>query len=200
MTKEEFISELRKKLSGLPEKEIEEGLSFYCEIIDDKIEEGFSEEEAVSGVGSVDEIASQILADIPITKIAKERIRPKRRMRAWEIVLLVLGSPIWISLGIAAVAVILSLYVVLWSVIASLWAVFGALAACGAYGLFYGGNLVIVGGEILSEVAILGLGMVCSGLSIFLFFGCKGATDGIIGLTKKLTLGIKRRIAGRERV
>ena len=60
MTKEEFISELRKKLSGLPEKEIEEGLSFYCEIIDDKIEEGFSEEEAVSGVGSVDEIASQI--------------------------------------------------------------------------------------------------------------------------------------------
>jgi len=47
-----------------------------------------------------------------------------------EIVLLTLGSPIWLSLGIAAVAVILSLYISLWAIIFSLGAVFASFAAC----------------------------------------------------------------------
>ena len=45
MTKKEFLSGLRKKLSGLPQEDSEERLNFYSEIIDDRVEEGLSEEE-----------------------------------------------------------------------------------------------------------------------------------------------------------
>ena len=45
MTKNEFISRLRARLSGLPKDEIRERLAFYGEMIDDRIEEGLSEEE-----------------------------------------------------------------------------------------------------------------------------------------------------------
>ena len=128
MNKQEFLAQLRKGLTGLPKDDIEERLTFYGEMIEDRIEEGLSEEEAISEIGSVGEIAAQTIADTPLAKIAKERIRTKGRLKAWEIVLLVLGSPIWLSLGIAAAAVILALYVSLWSVIVSLWAVFGSLA------------------------------------------------------------------------
>ena len=48
MNKQEFLSQLRKGLAGLPQNDIEERLAFYGEMIDDRIEEGLSEEEAVS--------------------------------------------------------------------------------------------------------------------------------------------------------
>lgn len=190
MSKQEFLVRLRKGLSGLPQDDIEERLMFYSEMIEDQMEEGLSEEEAVSAVGSVDEIAAQVVADIPLAKIAKERIKPKRRLSAGEIVLLALGSPIWLSLGIAAFAVILSLYISLWAVIISLWAVFASLAVC-----FIGGVLACivftVGGNGASGIAMLAAGIVCAGLSIFMFYGCKAATTGTLLLTKKMTIYIK---------
>ena len=159
-------------------------------MIDDRMDDGMSEEEAVSDIGSVDEVASQIIAEIPLLKIAKEKIKPKRKMKAWEIVLLCVGSPIWVSLLVAAVAVILSLYIALWSVIIALWAAFGALVG-GTVGGIAGGILFIVTGNTYSGVAMIGAGLVLAGLSIFAFFGCKAATRGIIVLTKKLALGLK---------
>ena len=80
MTKLQFLLSLHNKLSGLPQNEIEERLNFYSEMIEDRIEDGLSEEEAVSEIGTVDEIAEQIVSDIPLTKIAKEKIKPKRRI------------------------------------------------------------------------------------------------------------------------
>ena len=100
MDKQEFLSKLRAKLFGLPQKELEERLSFYSEMIDDRIEEGLSEETAVKELGTVDVVAGQIIAEIPLSKLVKERIKPKRALNVWEIVLLAIGSPIWLSLMI----------------------------------------------------------------------------------------------------
>ena len=41
----------------------------------------------------------------------------KGKMPAWAIVLLTLGSPVWLSLLISAVAVVISIFVTVWSVI-----------------------------------------------------------------------------------
>jgi uncharacterized membrane protein len=147
-------------------------------MIEDRMEEGLSEEEAVLAVGSVEEIIAQIMADTPPVK------KTKRQMKAWEIVLLVLGSPIWLSLGIAAVSVIFSIYVVLWSVIVSLWAVFGTIVACSFAGVVAGVIFAIVG-KGLAGMAMIGAGIVFAGLSIFVFYGCKAATKGVLLLTKK---------------
>jgi len=197
VTKQEFITELRKKLCGLPEKDIDERIAFYIEMIDDRIEEGSTEADAVADIGSVDEIAAQIIADIPFAKIAKERIRPKKRLRAWEIVLLALGSPIWLSLAIAASAVILSLYVVIWSLAVSLWAIFASFVACAAGGASAGIVFIVVG-SVFNGIAMIGAGIACAGLSIFMFFGSYFATKGIIILTKKIALGIKKCFVKKE--
>ncbi len=190
MNKQEFIIALRKGLSGLPQDEIEERLTFYSEMIDDRIEEGLSEEDAVSAVGSAEEIVNQAVADIPLVKIAKERIKPKRRLKAWEIVLLALGSPIWLSLGIAVAAVILSVYISLWAVIISLWAVFASFIICAAGSVPAGIIFIKNANKISGAVMLLG-GIVCAGLSIFMFFGCKAVTKGTLILTKKIALRIK---------
>ena len=190
MRKQEFLDELQMKLSGLPRKDIEERIAFYSEILDDRIEEGYAEEDAVREIGSVDEIATQIIADTPFSKIAKERIRPKRRLSMGEIMLLTLGSPIWLSLLIAAFAVMLSLYVSLWSVVISLWAVFASLAVC-LIGGVSACVVFIVGGNAASGVAMLATGIVCAGLSIFMFYGCKAVTSGILMLTKKMAIWLK---------
>ena len=135
----------------------------------------------------------QIVAETPLTKIVKEKMRPKRRLQAWEIVLLALGSPVWLSLGLAAAAVILSLYAAVWSVDVSLWAVFAAFGA-GAVG----GVLGLALGSGAARLAMLAVGMILAGLAIFLFFGCKAATKGIWTLTKCAAVWTKHRFLGKE--
>ena len=191
MTKQEFLTALEKQLYGLPTEDREERLGFYGEMIDDRMEEGCAEADAVAAIGPVEEIAAQIIADTPLMKLAKERVKPKRRLRAWEIVLLAVGSPIWLSLGIAALAVVLSVYIVLWSAVVSLWAIFGALAACAPYGLVAGIALAF-GGNGAAGIAVIGAGLVCAGLAILTFFGSNAATKGIVALTKRIPLFIKR--------
>lgn len=197
MTKQEFLCALRKKLSGLPRREVEERLAFYGESIDDRTEEGRTEAQAVSDIGSVDEIAAQVIAEIPLAKIAKERVRPKRRLRAWEIVLLVLGSPVWLPLLAAVLVTGFMLYLVPWILIACVWVVFASLIACAVGGVAIGLFFAFCGYG-LTGLATAGAGIFCAGLAIFLFFGCCAATKGIVLLTKKTVFGMKKCFIGKE--
>ena len=155
MTKLEFLESLEKGLSGLPKNDIDERIAFYSEIIDDRIEEGLSEEDAVSKIGKIDEVISQIIADTPINKLVKEKIKPKRNLRVWEIILLILGSPIWLSLFIAFFAVILSIYVAIWSIVIALWSVFVSVVAC-AFGAVLSGIGFAVGTDGIVGIAMIG--------------------------------------------
>ncbi len=197
MNKLEFLEQLRKALSGLPEDDIDERLTFYSEMIDDKIEDGISEETAVNEIGSIDEIVDQTIEDIPLSKLVKEKITLKKRLKVWEIVLLALGSPIWLSLIIAIIAIVISIYVALWSVIVALWAVFASLAACGLIGII-GGIYFAISSNGFTGLAIVAAGFTCAGLSIFMFFGCKEVTKVILKLTKKLAIHIKNYFIKRE--
>lgn len=191
MTKTEFVLELASKLSLLPWEEIEDRISFYVEMIDDRMEEGVSEEEAVAAIGSVDEIAAQIIAEIPLAKLVKEKIKPKKRLRAWEIVLIVVGSPLWLPLLIAVLAVLLAFYIALWAVVISLWAVFASLIG-GMIGGVASGIVFAAGGNGAAGIAMIGAGILLAGLAIFAFFGCKAATKGTVKLAAKLVTSIKR--------
>lgn len=197
MCKQEFLAQLRKGLSGLPQDDIEERLNFYNEMIDDRIEEGLSESEAVHAIGTVNDVVTQILADTPLTKLVKEKVKPNRGLKAWEIVLLVLGSPIWLSLLIAAFAVILAAYIVVWSAVVTLWSIEASLAACSLGGMVSAVVFALQGNG-LTGLAMLSVGICCAGLSVFLFFGCKAATKGIVLLTKKMAFGMKTLFVGKE--
>lgn len=196
MNKREFVALLRKGLTGLPLSEIEERVIFYSEMIDDRMEEGMSEADAVFQVGDVNDIVAQIKLESVQIKPAKS-VKPKKVLGAWEIVLIVLGAPIWISLLIAVFAVVLSVYAAIWSVIISLWAAFGSLSGCAFGGIVIGiGN--IYKGNYIVGAALIGAGIVCTGLSIFLFYACKAATNGIVWLTKKMAFGIKNCFVKKE--
>ena len=98
MNKKQFLAAIRNRIKGLPESDIDKSLDYYSEMIDDRVEDGMSEEEAVAALGTVDEIVAQILNDIPLPKLVKEKVRPKRSRSALEVILLVLGLPLWFSL------------------------------------------------------------------------------------------------------
>jgi len=191
MTKLNFLFELRDKLKGLPKNEVDERLNFYSEMIEDMVEEGFSEEEAVNKIGNVNDISEQIISEIPLTKIAKEKINQKRKIKSWEISLIIVGSPIWFSLLIAFLSVIFALYVSLWSVIISLWAVFASLIACGFAACFVGVAFCFMKKGVLGLVMI-SAGLVCLGFGILMFLVSHYATKGTILLTKKIALAIKK--------
>lgn len=197
MNKQEFLANLRKKISSLPKSEVEERLNFYSEMIDDRIEEGIEEEEAVLGIGNIEEIAAQILAETKTANTSKKNRTSKRDIKAWEVVLLALGAPIWLSLIIAFSAAALSLYVVIWSLIISLWAIEVAFVAC-AVGCVLAGILFGFTVNGITGLAVIGIGVVFAGLSIFMYFACKGATKATVSLTKKVALSIKNRIVKKE--
>ncbi len=197
MTKTEFLSALRLGLAGLPEKDIEERVSFYAEMIDDRTEEGLTEEEAVNAIGPVGNVIAQIAEETPLTKLVKEKIKPKRRMTGLEIALLILGAPLWIPLLIAAFAVLFALFAAFWAIIICLWAVFVSLAACGLACVAAGIGLA-VSGKRMTGLALIGTGLFSAGVAVFAFFGCKAVTKGIFVLTKKVIIGIKKAFLKKE--
>ena len=197
MTKVEFLRQLEERIAGLPREDIERSLEYYSEIIDDRIEDGCGEEEAVASLGSVDKVASEILADMPLAKIVKERVRPKRILRTWEIFLIVLGSPVWVPLLIAAISVVFAIYIVLWSLVVSVAAVVISLGAA-AVACVFGGTVIAIFSKTAMGIVCVGAGLLLAGLTMFAYFGCVYTVKGIVFVSKKIWLGIKYCFIGKE--
>ncbi len=197
MNKATFLEELRNGLSGLSQEDINERIAFYAEMIDDRMEEGYSEEEAVAGIGSVSRIVSQAIADTPPIKSVPEPVTSKRSLRGGEIALLILGFPLWFPLLAAFGAVVLSLYIVVWVLIIALWVIEISLWV-GTLGGLAAAVVDYVQGFPLAGTAMVGAALFCAGLALFLLFGCIAASKGIVWLTKKTGLWLKNRLTGKE--
>lgn len=197
MNKQKFLSSLKRGLSSLPKAELEERATFYDEMINDRIEEGMSEEEAVAAVGDVHQIISQILSEAPRKKMPQSAKASKSKYSATEIILLILGSPVWFSLLISFGAVCFSLYAVAWAVVISFWAAFAAFSVSAPSGILVASALIFTGNAV-SGVALLSAALVCASLSIFAFFGCRELTKYLIIFTKKCPSYIKSLFKGRR--
>jgi len=198
MTKKEFLSRIRSGLGGLPKDEIEQRVSFYEEIIDDKIEEGLSEERAVESLGGVDSVIDNILSEIPLTSFIKRTIKPKRRMSALEITLVVVGSPIWLSILVSILAIAFSIYATVWAVIASLLAVgvsFSISLIAGVVMLF----VYIATGNTAVGFFMLGAGLLLGGLSVFIYVLSVRLVKATLRITVGIPTWIKHRFIGKER-
>ncbi|MBS5725042.1 MAG: DUF1700 domain-containing protein [Clostridiales bacterium] len=190
MHKQDFLTALSDALYGLPQSDIEQSIEYYSEIIDDQMEDGISEEEAVASLGAPDAVAKQILMDTTLPKLVKAKVKPSRTLRAWEITLLILGSPIWASLLIAAVSVLLSLYITIWAVIVSLYAVDLTFAVGALLGLVQGG-IFIGTGNVAAALFYLGAAIACFGLAVLSFFGFNKVTAKLIIVSKQFVLWMK---------
>lgn len=172
MTKQEFLNSLEKKLYAFPKEEKEERISFYSEMIDDRMQEGKSEEEAIDELGGVDKILNDILEDTTLLSIVKERVKPKRRMRPWEIIFLILGFPLWFPLLIVFILLCLVGYLLVWIGVIVCYAIEAGLGAAIIYSLvgffyqlyignfsltYFGGFMMSVGGAFLFIFACIGI-------------------------------------------
>ena len=197
MTKEAFLRRLEKNLSGIPKEDIKRSLDYYSEMIDDRIEDGMTEEEAVYAVGEAEEAAKRIIYDIPLAKLVKNRVEPGRRMRAWEIVLLILGAPLWIALLATLVSAAVSLLAALYSIVISLYAVVLSLGVSGFGGILIA-FLYLVKANSLGALFIFAVALVCVGLATLFFFASNIVTKWILLLTKKMLLGVKKLFISKE--
>ena len=116
MNRQDFLESLNRLLKSLPKQECAKTLEFYAEMIDDRIEEGMTEEEAVLDLGDVGVIAHQILDQQP----HKEK-RLSMPVKGLIVVLLVLGSPLWAclllalgALALTGLLLVLTGYILIW--------------------------------------------------------------------------------------
>lgn len=198
MNKEEFLNELKKGLSGIPENDRNERVTFYSEMIDDRIEEGMSEEEAVSAIGDVNKIISQIMAETPMTTIVKERVNKKKGgISPSTLILIVILFPLWLPILAVVFGLTIALFATLWSLVVAFYAVTVALVVGGAGSIVWVLGMLFTG-HLTGAALGVGAGLFCIGLGILMVFGCIAFTKGAIKLTVDVLVSIKKKLVGKE--
>lgn len=195
MNKQEFLQKLSEKLADMPKDDIKKFLDYYGEIIDDRIEDGVSEEEAVKASGSIDEIAAQIRFE---NNFPKAENKEKHKFGAVEIVLIVLGFPIWLPLIITGFALVLTAYILLWTAVIVLYSVVFSFAAAALMALveiifnLYGGNFI-------NALGFFGIMLFFAGITILSFIGTNFIVKQIVNLSKLIFKGSKKLFTTKRR-
>lgn len=78
MTRVQFLNDLYHHLYGMTQEQAEQHLTYYAEMLADRMEEGMSEEEAVAGMEDVETIARRILEEegLPYTPPDQRPVMP----------------------------------------------------------------------------------------------------------------------------
>ncbi|MEG0322843.1 MAG: DUF1700 domain-containing protein [Raoultibacter sp.] len=188
MNKEEFQLALRCALGKLPSYEVEQTITFYSEMIADRMEDGMTEYEAVAALGNPQAIAAQIIAETPA--FPKAIAKANTGSKSLNIVLLAVLSPIWVPLALAFVAVVFAIYIAIWAVVVALWAVVITLLLCGLVGVF-GLFWLTATGYPISGVWMLGCGLAGCGLGLLAWSGVLAASKGLVRLTHVFARKVK---------
>ena len=189
MTMDEYLSALASGLSQLSEEERRKQISYYEELFADMKEDGLTEEEIAEKLGSPAKAAREIMEEMPLPKLVKTRVRPKNGWSVLAIILVILGSPIWLSIALAMFAVMISIYVVIWSVVIVLFAVVLSILAAGVAGIvLFAVNIMSAS---VPALLVLGLGLICLGMTAPAFLGAVAAAKGVCRLTGRIARWIR---------
>ena len=182
MNKAEFLKELDNCLQKMQKAEREKFKTFYDEMIADYMEEGMSEAEAVQKVGNPQAVAEEILSDVDTVILPI----PKVKNNVVFIILLLVGFPLWGSLLLAALLLILSAYIVLWCIPFS--------TGVGTISFFAASLVSIIGSPFIMYenfgvgLTQFGLGVASFGIAILLAYITVPITKKIAFETKKLSM------------
>ena len=189
MNKKEFLHELRSSLRGLNDDDIDEKISFYSEMIDDRIEEGYSEEEAVSEIGTVDDVILDVAKDAKLIRLLRQKVRPKRKITGFEIALFIIGFPLWFPLLLTFV-LLAPIFIFLFYILDFVFFTVDLSAgAAGVWTIIVTCILLLKGSEF--SVGYLGMGLISLGFSVLFFFACIRFAKVSLRVTRKGLIGIK---------
>lgn len=193
MNKRDFLNKLSANLASLPKYEIDKSISYYEEIINDRIEDGMSEEDAVAALGDIDSIAENIKYDMSITTLMKAKVSESKNRASnkgvW-LTLVILGFPLWFPLLAAFASVFLALYISVWAVIVSLYAVVLSLGVSCVASLVAGLAFCFVKTVSLG-LCVFGAALLCGALTLFMIKPVYMITKGLIKFTAYIIRKIK---------
>lgn len=155
MNKKEFLTTLEKGIKTLPKDEKERIYNYYHETIEDRIEEGLSEEEALNGMEDVKSIIAEALCEYQIQE--DEHAVVKKKNHAVYYALFVCASPFILTFLI----MLLSIYVFLWSLFFSLLCIFASLIIFVIIGVIY--TIRILRLNFVSGVVLVGCILLSAG-------------------------------------
>lgn len=179
MRKADFLKKLKRRLWALQRKEKQSTLQYYKEVIEDRIENGMEEEAAVASLGSAEALAEKILSD------AQEQGTVTSGKKILFLTLLILGSPLWLSLLLAAFSVVLSLYIVLWSLVFSFWAVIVSFGVSSIACFFFSIASLFPLFSHIPSLHALAIGCILSGGMLLLLRPCLLCTKAMAYFTEK---------------
>ncbi len=169
---DEFLLELKNRMAHLPLTESGKVLSYYSESLQDRIEDGMSEEEAIKSIESIDQIVKNIEAEIPLSAVVKDKVKTKTKNTNVNTVLLVLvlvlSSPIWIPILAVIFALAIAFYAVLWTIPIIIGSLYVSLFPIAISGIFSGFTRMFTI-SFPTGLAYLGVGLVSAGFAIMLF-------------------------------
>ena len=182
MRKADFLAQLRRKLSTLPHSEVEATIEYYSEMIDDYIESGYSQQAAVARLGSVENVAAQVLAGAHAPAYEAYGVQKTGRS-GFATAMLIISSPLWGSLLVAAFAILLALAIVIACItILVPWVLVVAFGAS-ALGLLIATPIVFFGDGMVVGMMALGAAFVMAALCIFaLWVGIRLTALGAKGI------------------
>ena len=188
MTKKEFIKELRERLSGLPKDDLESRLSFYEESINDRMDDGKSEEEAIKELGTIDEIVNQVASETSLVTLVKEKAKPKRKLSGAEIALIAIGFPLWFPLVLTFLILCLVFCLVFWIIglIPLITCVSSLVVGIAEFFSYF----AIIGEA--NSLGVLGMALAGIGLALMLIPAVIYSVKGTIKLIKLIMTGIKK--------
>lgn len=100
MKKEQFLKQLRYSLRKFSNEEVEKVISYYDEIISDKMEYGQSEEEIIRNLGEIKDITRKIQIDLLINRVKTPNNDIEKTSNSFFIVLMLFASPALLPIGI----------------------------------------------------------------------------------------------------
>lgn len=193
MNKQDFLSELSAKLASLPKHEIDKSISYYEEIINDRIEDNMAEEDAVAALGDIESIANNIMYDMSIPALMKAKVSESKNKASNKVVwliLVILGFPLWFPLLITFASVFITVYISVWVIIVSLCAVVISLGAACIAGIASGFVMLFMK-SVASGLSALGLAIICGAITIFMIKPVYLITLALIKFTASIIRKVK---------
>jgi uncharacterized membrane protein len=178
MNKAIFLKELGIHLQKMKNADKDRFLSFYDEMISDYIEDGMTEEDAVVKVGTPKKVAEELLENYDTVKINMSMTGSK----VINILLLILGFPLWGSLALVVILLLASSYVIIWCL--------PFTTGVGSIGLFTTSILSIIGSPFIMANSLplgiiqLGTGIAAIGFSVLLGTATILLSKKFINITK----------------
>ncbi|MGM0125172.1 hypothetical protein IGI37_002570 [Enterococcus sp. AZ194] len=188
-----FLVELERKIpKDAPVGEKDAFLDYCSEMIQDLIEDGYSEEEAIYKLGNPD---SLIYDNFESWFTVKEQVVSRKTMPLVMIVT-VLGFPLWGSLLLAVGLCILSAYFVLWTIpfVLGMFAVTGIIGGVASAVT----SLIALQDGVFIGVTQFGVGLTIFGLGILATIATVRTSGQFIKWTASLTKYVTRLLFSRK--